>query len=874
MLRVRQASAMNMVARHLRQCRGYATKSAPKLLNISPEVQRALDDRSPIVALESTIITHGLPYPDNLEMATQVEEEIRKEGAVPATMAFIDGIPQVGLNEEQILKLSALQKGVKISRRDIGHVVAKKLSGGTTIAGTMILAHMAGIQVFATGGLGGVHREGEITMDVSADLDELARTPVSVVCSGPKSILDIGRTMEYLETKGVPVSTYGEPGTNVPGFFTSDSGVPSPYNFDDPRQAAAVILASEAMKLKSGNVFCVPTPKDLEIPKEHIDSIIEKALKSAKDQNITGKEVTPFLLSQIWEATGGQSLKTNVGFVKNNASMAAQIAVALAKLKSTSIPSGKAHRDKPTSTRPTPAMNHFLGPSLGVTKSLLAQVEDVSETELEDEANREAVKESETEQDEFVKLVEEEEMELDEDEEGELEDTTEKQGGYDPSDLFTPKTRKLNRPKMLPPPVPEPQDKVDAMVVGGLAVDSTCHLSSSENIIHTSTPGIVYSSTGGVGHNIALASTYSGARRKILTRLVSQVGSDGQAVLDKIKVENPYFDTTGILINKDARTAKYIAIHDSKGELQMACADMEDLENLSCDHIQKELERGQPMAVFFDGNIGPEQMATTIKYTKVEGRGRQDIGDPIIGFEPTSVTKARKLAQVPNLQVWPKPSVDLATPNIYELKALHDSFEEAGLFEDRANYYPIWKKLDLDSGRFDSSLKNFCRANPQVGDIIDSKTVAHAIRLLPYIPYLFVKMGSRGVLAVHLVFNVKKGRAFINAPLQTYSGDPIEGFVHGNPEWGVLVQHYPALRVKEGNIRNVNGCGDTLTGMLLNELGRDRGWLKNVAKRKRRIMNIALAGAAFTLQSDMAVNPEIMNFSEKYATRTMSLDLD
>lgn len=874
MLRVRQISAMNMVARHLQQCRGYATKSPPKLLKISPEVQRALDDRSPIVALESTIITHGLPYPDNLEMATQVEEEIRKKGAVPATMAFIEGIPHVGLNEEQILKLSALQKGVKISRRDIGHVVAKKLSGGTTIAGTMILAHMAGIRVFATGGLGGVHREGEVTMDVSADLDELARTPVSVVCSGPKSILDIGRTMEYLETKGVAVSTYGAPGTNVPGFFTSDSGVPSPYNFDDPRQAAAVILASEAMKLKSGNVFCVPTPKDLEIPKEQIDSIIEKALKTAKNQKITGKEVTPFLLSQIWEATGGQSLKTNVGFVKNNASMAAQISVALAKLKRASTPPSNLKANGANGTKPTPAMNHFLGPSLGVTKSLLAQVDDVPERELEDESNKDAVKESETAQDEFVNLVEEEEMEFDEDEEGEFEDLAEQQEGYDPSGLFAPKTYKSNRPRMVPPPVPEPQDKVDAMVVGGFAVDSTCHLSSNENIMHTSTPGTVYSSTGGVGHNIALASTYSGARRKILTRLVSQVGSDGQAVLDKIKQENPYFDTTGILVNNEARTARYIAMHDSKGELQMACADMEDLEKLSCDHIQKELERGQPMAVFFDGNIGPEQMATTIKYTKVEGRGRQDIGDPIVGFEPTSVTKAKKLAQVPDLQVWPKPSVDLTTPNILELKALHDSFKEAGLFDDKVNYYPLWKKLDLDSGRFDAQLKKFCRANPQVGDIIGTKAVAHAIRLLPYIPYVFVKMGDRGVLAVHLVFNVKKGKAFIHAPLQTFSGDPIAGFVHGNPEWGVLVQHYPALRVKEDNIRNVNGCGDTLTGMLLNELGRDRGWLKNVAKRKRRIMNIALAGAAYTLQSDLAVNPEIMNFSEKYATKTMSLDLD
>jgi pseudouridine-5'-phosphate glycosidase len=196
-------------------------------IQVNEEIQQALSEKRPVVALESTIITHGLPYPENLKMAQDVEALVRDQGAIPATMGFIDGIPTVGISESSLNRLASdTSKMVKISRRDIGHVMSHKLSGGTTISSTMILAHMSGIKVFATGGLGGVHRGSETTMDISADLDELGRTPVGVICSGPKSILDIPKTIEYLETKGVYVSTMGPPGTNIPGFYTADSGVP------------------------------------------------------------------------------------------------------------------------------------------------------------------------------------------------------------------------------------------------------------------------------------------------------------------------------------------------------------------------------------------------------------------------------------------------------------------------------------------------------------------------------------------------------------------------------------------------------------------------------------------------------------------------
>ncbi|CEP25265.1 unnamed protein product [Cyberlindnera jadinii] len=302
-------------------------------IRVSEEVRDALACNRPVVALESTIITHGLPFPENLSMAKRVEKELRSSGVTPATMAFIKGIPKVGLGESEIEFLARSDAAVKVSRRDIPYVMANSLNGGTTISGTMILAHKTGIKVFATGGLGGVHRDGENTMDVSADLDELGRTPVAVVCAGPKSILDIERTMEYLETKGVFVGTLGPPGTNIPGFYTRDSGVKSVYNFQDLRQAAEIIYQGELMGLESGQLLCIPPPKEIALDDKYISSIIEDANREAHALGIKGKELTPYLLSKIATATGGASVKSNVEFVLNNARAAASVAKHLCQLK-------------------------------------------------------------------------------------------------------------------------------------------------------------------------------------------------------------------------------------------------------------------------------------------------------------------------------------------------------------------------------------------------------------------------------------------------------------------------------------------------------------------------------------------------------------
>nr|XP_023924234.1 uncharacterized protein LOC112035633 isoform X2 [Quercus suber] len=287
------------------------------LLKISPEVSEALSRGDAVVALESTIISHGMPYPLNLETAKEVETIVRTNGAVPATIAILDGIPCVGLSMEELERLAILGKRVqKTARRDIALVVASRGNGATTVSATMFFASMVGIPVFVTGGIGGVHRHGEHTMDISSDLTELGRTPVAVVSAGVKSILDIPRTLEYLETQGVCVAAYKT--DEFPAFFTETSGCKVPCRVDSPEDCARLI---------------VPIPKEHSASGSIIESAIQKALKEARDKNITGNAETPFLLSKVNELTGGASLAANMALVKNNALVGTRIAVALAQLR-------------------------------------------------------------------------------------------------------------------------------------------------------------------------------------------------------------------------------------------------------------------------------------------------------------------------------------------------------------------------------------------------------------------------------------------------------------------------------------------------------------------------------------------------------------
>ena len=302
-----------------------------KYLDIKPEIKKALEDGKAVVALESTIISHGMPYPRNVETALNVEQIIRDNGAIPATIAIMDGKLKVGLSKDEIESLGKSSDAIKCSRRDIPFILAKKLDGATTVASTMLIASMAGIKVFATGGIGGVHRGAQETFDISADLQELAHTDVAVVCAGAKSILDIGLTLEYLETQGVPVVGFGT--DELPAFYTSKSGFGVDYRVDTPEELAEALKTKWDLGIEGGVVVANPIPPEYEMDPAVIDSAISEAVKEADLKGIKGKESTPFLLAKVKEITGGSSLDSNIQLVYNNAVLGAKIAVELSKLK-------------------------------------------------------------------------------------------------------------------------------------------------------------------------------------------------------------------------------------------------------------------------------------------------------------------------------------------------------------------------------------------------------------------------------------------------------------------------------------------------------------------------------------------------------------
>ncbi|EFN87201.1 Uncharacterized protein yeiN [Harpegnathos saltator] len=308
-------------------------------------VATARKNGSPIVALESTIITHGMPYPDNLNTALRIEDAIRKQGVVPATIGIIDGKIYIGLNKGQLEVLSKADpsKTVKCSRRDISAIVSCAMNGGTTVSATMLIAHVAGISIMATGGIGGVHRGAELSWDVSTDLTELERTPVAVVCSGVKSILDVEKTLEYLETHGVPVVKIGET-LDFPAFYCLKTlnEVKAPCRVSNAEEAADIVQTQRTLGINTGILFAVPIPHEYALDPTVMDVAIREALKKANEARVTGKQVTPFLLSQLNEITHGQSLGANVALVENNAKVAAEIALRLCKRTSQSAPSSTA----------------------------------------------------------------------------------------------------------------------------------------------------------------------------------------------------------------------------------------------------------------------------------------------------------------------------------------------------------------------------------------------------------------------------------------------------------------------------------------------------------------------------------------------------
>ena len=301
------------------------------LFTMSPEVAAAKEAGTPIVALESTIITHGMPYPQNVDVARRVEATVREHGATPATIAVMNGVLHIGLDDDQLEALATAKDVMKVSRADMPVCMAAGRTGATTVAATMIGAHLADIKVFATGGIGGVHKGAELSFDVSADLTELAATPVSVVAAGAKAVLDLRKTLEVLETQGVPVIAYGQ--DSFPAFWSQQSDLAAPLRLDTAKEIAASHAMRARMGLPGGQLIANPIPKDAEIAAEALAPIIAQATQEAEDQGVTGKGVTPFLLARIFELTEGRSLEANIALVLNNARLAAQIAGELCELE-------------------------------------------------------------------------------------------------------------------------------------------------------------------------------------------------------------------------------------------------------------------------------------------------------------------------------------------------------------------------------------------------------------------------------------------------------------------------------------------------------------------------------------------------------------
>jgi len=298
-------------------------------LEIHPNIQKAIFENKPVVVLESTIISHGMPYPDNVAMALSVEEVILNEGAIPATIAIIDGVIKVGLTKDEIEYLAQAKDVLKVSKRDFAYAISQKRTGATTVSATMLIAEMAGLSIFATGGIGGVHRGATKTFDISRDLEELANVNVCVVCAGAKSILDLGLTLEFLETKGVEIIGYKT--KSLPAFYTRDSKFEVDYQLDSPTEIANLIFTKWDMGLRGGVVVANPIPDAYSLDSSLINKAIEKALLEAEEKQIKGKEITPFLLSKVKEITGGESLASNIELMKNNAKLAALIAINFAK---------------------------------------------------------------------------------------------------------------------------------------------------------------------------------------------------------------------------------------------------------------------------------------------------------------------------------------------------------------------------------------------------------------------------------------------------------------------------------------------------------------------------------------------------------------
>ncbi|KAI8632386.1 Indigoidine synthase A like protein-domain-containing protein [Xylariaceae sp. FL1651] len=696
-----------------------------EILRVSEEVTDALGTNKPVVALESTIYTHGALGND-----LDLENIVRRNGGVPAVVGILDGVPTVGLTPEEVIRMVE-GSPKKASRRDLAYLVGtgmmgQKTHGGTTIAGTMVLARLAGIRVFGTGGLGGVHRGGHISFDISADLTELGRTRMAVICSGSKGFLDIPRTLEYLETQGVLVSTFADGRTSnidFPAFWARDSGIKSPFVVQDEEQAAAILLAQEKLNIETGLLFANPIPEEYSIPRDEMNAIIEQAVRESDEEGASGSGNTPFILTRIRELTNERSVPANKALIQANVQRAAKMAVAVSRLVSESSSSSN-------------------------TPSVASQA--------------------------------------------------------------------------------------DILVAGSVAVDLSCDYTGENRFedpspqLHTSNPARISQSVGGVGRNVALAAHRTNQHIKV--RLCSVVGDDlaGSTVLASL--ESCGMDTSCIRqLGHDehpgSRTAQYVSVNDANKNLMLAMADMDIFTAQSFSPTwASAIKSSRPKWLVVDGNWKDRDVRSWMQ------AGKQNHAK--IAFEPVSKEKSTRLfcpeKGLGSLGVFPHATVDLTTPNQYELAAMHASAQSNEYFDD-----PRWWDI-IDSFGMTGARDRFVKLTSVA--MTDAGIPQQAIRLLPYIPTIITKMGSQGALLTTILR--KDDPRLYDTRQESFI---LSRSINGHADvGGVYMRLFPSVE-QVMDIVSVNGVGDTFLGALIAGLAQG-GKIEN-------LIDVAQRAAVLTLRS-------------------------
>ncbi|TFK30313.1 indigoidine synthase A family protein [Coprinopsis marcescibilis] len=781
-------------------------------VDVHPEVEDALARGLPVVSLETALVTHGLPYPANLEVPLALENTVRSTGSIPATIALVGGRVKIGLERHELERLAERrEKPAKISRRDISSAIATNQDGGTTCSATLVFSALAGIKVFATGGLGGVHRGAETSLDVSADLQELTRCPVGLVSSGVKSILDIGRwvlpllcfmsrisdsqknsgifgkcsssglahplTLKALqETAGVPVVAYSK--TNeFPAFFSRYSGHNVPWNVEDPVLAAKMILTQQQLNMRNGIIFAAPIPEEYEASGETIQLLVNQAVKESEENGVarSGKEVTPWLLARVLELSGGRSLESNIALLQNNALIGGRIAVEYAKLKGSVL-------NEPCATRAFASTFRTL-----------------------------------------------------------------------------PFSTDISRPQSAPAhPAATNSGPANIVVIGCSALDITSKADSSVDrslAPHSTVPGSVSLTLGGVARNIAEAASRSAvtAYPGVSSLLLSPIGGDmfGHLMVEEVTRRGMRNDG---LITLPERTAVCNMVLDGEGALVGGVADMDVTEDFSHNAIVPRITAHAPELVAFDGNITAETMMGLVDHCR-----QSHIK---VLFEPTSVSKSSRI--LPAVGSWlkttnpKKPLITHFTPNVLELIEV---YEQARSDEYDLMSHSWWwdnvNNLSLGSN-FRMEVEQLARRNVRDDDsakgtmsFLTQQGIAQmAVHLLPFFQHIWIKCGVNGAIAV---MQISADDAKISGFARERTNIAKRCIIaHGLGGEILVLQHFPSLHVD--SLINVTGAGDSFVGTLIAGLAHDSKQMYNPTELER-LVNTAQRAAGLTLQSHEAVSP-------------------